>query len=173
VSREATKTFEVQLYALGFGLKIHIVQFRAATNADRAAVEKLVFGVLREYGLKPDPETTDADLRDITGFYASFDVLVDDAGEIVGTVGLRRENETECELRKMYLARETRGQGWGKRLLDRAMEQARARGFKRMTLETASVLREAIALYERNGFRRYTPKHSVAARCDATYFRDL
>ncbi len=149
------------------------LQLRGATNADRAAVEQLVFGVLREYGLKPDPETTDADLRNITGFYASFEVLVNDAGEVVGTVGLRRESETECELRKMYLAREARGHGWGKRLLDHAIERARSLGFKRMRLETASVLREAIALYERNGFQKYTSGHPIAARCDATYVRDL
>jgi hypothetical protein len=38
--------------------------------------------------------------------------------------------------------------------------------------ETASVLREAVALYERYGFRRYEPGH-LAARCDAAYYLDL
>jgi len=151
-------------------MQLHL---RAATNDDRAAIEQLVFGVLVEFGLKPDPETTDADLRDITRFYTSFDVLVDDAGQVVGTVGLWRVTETECELRKMYLAQQVRGTGSGRRLLDHALERARELGFKRVTLETASVLRDAITLYERNGFRRYTPEHPVASRCDATYFREL
>ncbi len=151
-------------------MQLHL---RAATNDDRAAIEQLVFGVLVEFGLKPDPETTDADLRDITRFYTSFDVLVDDAGQVVGTVGLWRVTATECELRKMYLAQQVRGAGSGRRLLDHALERARELGFKRVTLETASVLRDAITLYERNGFRRYTPEHPVASRCDATYFREL
>ena len=39
-------------------------------------------------------------------------------------------------------------------------------------LETASVLRAAVALYERYGFQRYTPSH-LASRCDAAYYLDL
>src|SRR5215831_13663195 len=36
------------------------VTLRPATNSDRAAIESLVFGVLAEYGLAPDPNGTDA-----------------------------------------------------------------------------------------------------------------
>jgi len=151
------------------------LRFRPATNADGPAVQRLVFGILAEYGLKPDSGCTDADLRAIEVHYAGgcFDVLVDDTGKIVGSVGLHRESEHECELRKMYLASQARGHGWGKRLLEHALERARTLGFQRVRLETASVLRDAIALYERNGFRKYTPDHPVAARCDATYFLEL
>lgn len=151
------------------------LQLRPATHLDGPAVERLVFGVLGEFGLTPDPATTDADLRTIESFYAGglFDVVVTEEGEIVGSVGLRRVNEHECELRKMYLARSVRGAGWGKRLLDHALSRAKELGFKRVTLETASVLRDAIALYERNGFKPCTPDHPIAARCDAVYALDL
>ena len=72
----------------------------------------------------------------------------------------------------MYLATASRGHGFGRRLLEHALSRARELGFSRVVLETASVLREAVALYERYGFRRYKPEH-VAARCDAAYFLDL
>ena len=147
-----------------------------ATNADRDAVEHLVFSVLAEYGLKPDPDGTDSDLHDIHGSYhasgGSFDVLTDESGKIVGTVGVFRVSRTVCELRKMYLDRGARGQGLGRRLLAHALERAAALGFSRVVLETASVLVEAAALYERHGFRRYAPDH-LAARCDAAYCLDL
>ena len=62
--------------------------FRAATNDDRVAVESLVFDVLAEYGLVPDPAGTDSDLQDIRGSYhasgGTFDVLVDGFGQILG-----------------------------------------------------------------------------------------
>lgn len=149
---------------------------RPATNADRVAVELVVFGVLAEYGLAPDPGGTDADLRDLEASYheagGCFDVLIDGAGEVIGSVGLARVSETTCELRKMYLARAARGQGWGRRLLDHALGRAVALGFTRVVLETASVLREAVALYERSGFRPYVPEH-LAARCDTAYCLDL
>lgn len=150
--------------------------FRAATNDDRPAIEALVFGVLAEYGLRPDPGGTDADLQDLHESYhaagGAFDVLTDGQGQVVGTVGLHRVSATTCELRKMYLARAVRGQGWGRRLLEHALAQAKALGFTRVELETASVLREAVALYERFGFRRFEPEH-LAARCDAAYFVEL
>jgi putative acetyltransferase len=149
---------------------------RPATNEDRAAVERLVFGVLAEYGLKPDPTGTDSDLADIEANYllsgGVFDLLVDNAGDVVGSVGLFRVSASVCELRKMYLARSARGCGWGRRLLEHALSRAGALGFTRVVLETASVLREAVALYPRLGFRPYSPRH-LAARCDAAYYLDL
>jgi putative acetyltransferase len=149
---------------------------RSATNKDRAAVERLVFGVLAEYGLKPNPDSTDSDLADIERSYCApggfFDVLVDDSGRIVGSVGLYPLSSSVCELRKMYLDRSARGLGHGRRLLEHALTRARELGYSRIVLETASVLREAIALYERRGFRRYTPDH-LAQRCDAAYYLDL
>ena len=151
-------------------------QLRPATRDDQPAVEQLVFSVLAEYGLTPDPTSTDADLRDLGGFYhdagGTFDVLVADSGEILGTVGLFRISPSTCELRKMYLAREARGQGLGRRLLEHALAQATALGCTRVVLETATVLREAVHLYERYGFRAYVPEH-LAARCDAAYCLDL
>jgi len=149
---------------------------RPATNADSAEIQRLVFGVLSEYGLKPDPDGTDADLGDIEANYQAsggcFDVLVDEAGQIVGSVGLFPVSPGVCELRKMYLARTARGQGQGRRLLEHALAQARKLGFVRVELETATVLKEAIALYERTGFRRCAPAH-LAPRCDSAYYLDL
>jgi putative acetyltransferase len=151
-------------------------RLRPATNADRAAVERVVFGVLAEYGLAPDPGGTDADLRDLEASYHAaggcFDVLIDADGKVIGTVGLARVSGTTCELRKMYLARAARGQGRGRRLLEHALARAAELGFTRVVLETASVLREAVALYERAGFRPYTPEH-LAARCDTAYCLEL
>lgn len=150
--------------------------FRPATNLDRSAIESLVFRVLREYGLEPDPAGTDADLSDIEAVYAGaggiFDVLMDGAGEVIGTVAVFRVDSRTCELRKMYLARGARGRGLGRMLLEHALQRAAVLGFRRIVLETASVLREAVALYESRGFLRHDPGH-MAARCDAAYYLDL
>lgn len=152
---------------------------RPATNADCAAVTELIFSILAEYGLKPDPGGIDSDLSDFDAHYASrggcFDVLVDDDddGRIIGTVALYRVDERTCELRKMYLHRAARGRGLGRRLLEHALGEARRLGFRRVTLETASVLTEAVTLYRRFGFCPFTPEHWSAQRCDAAYELDL
>ena len=151
------------------------MELRPASNQDRPAIERLVFGVLREFGLSPNDET-DADLRDIEASYihrgGTFDVLVSTSGQIVGTIGLYPVSKSMCELRKMYLDKSFRGQGHGRRLLDHALARAKKIGFTRVTLETANVLQAAIALYERYGFKPYNPDHK-SCRCDRAYYLDL
>ena len=149
---------------------------RSATNEDRSAIENLVFGVLAEYGLTADPNKTDSDLRDIQREYCdrggSFDVLVAENGQIVGSVGLYSISPGVCEIRKMYLTSHTRGQGLGRKLLEHALAMAKALGFSRVELETASVLKEAIGLYERYGFHQFHSSH-LSSRCDAAFYLDL
>jgi putative acetyltransferase len=149
---------------------------RRANNKDCEAVKSLVFDVLREYGLRPDPAETDADLKDIEWSYfargGTFVVLEDKDGAIIGAYGLCPLGNQTCELRKMYLHKSHRGKGLGKFLLDSALAQAKKLGFKRITLETASVLKEAIALYESYGFEKYEPEH-MSERCDQAYVLEL
>ena len=180
---------------------------RRATNADCEPVRNLVFTVLGEYHLAPDPACTDADLRDIeqSSFHRGgvFYVLEEKDGSVIGSYGLypmsdqrletggeRPETPVEtqnlasprlqptaspntCELRKMYLRRDYRGKGHGKRLLDDALAEARRFGFQTVTLETASVLKEAIRLYERYGFQPYSPAHLPPPRCDHAYILEV
>ena len=150
-------------------VKAQDITLRPATNADTAAVRDLVFGVLAEYGLKPSPDDTDTDLSDIESSYFArggrFDVLERGDGAIIGTVGLYRVDAETVELRKMYLVPHARGRGLGRMVLEHALDEARRMGARRVTLETASVLREAIALYTRYGFRPCNAGH-LSSRCD-------
>lgn len=153
-----------------------MLRLRPATNSDAPQITQLVFDSLAEFALQADPGGTDADLADIEQSYLApggmFDVLVNDAGGIVGAIGLLPVSPTTCELRKMYLAPQVRGRGWGRRLLDHALVRAAERGFTRVELETASVLKAAVALYERTGFQPFTPDH-LAARADRAYYLEL
>ena len=72
----------------------------------------------------------------------------------------------------MYLQKAHRGKGLGKLLLEDALSKARQLGFERMVLETAAVLKEAIALYKSYGFVQYNPQH-MSSRCDQAYILEL
>ena len=97
------------------------IKIRAATNADCENVQNLVFGVLREYGLQPDLSGTDRDIADIETHYTKrggiFELLENEDGELLGTVGLYPLNDETVELRKMYFSTKIRGQGFGKKTL--------------------------------------------------------
>ncbi len=152
----------------------HVI--RDAVAGDESAVQAVVFSVLREYGLKPDPADTDADLGDLQSFYVNragtFRIVTDAAGHIVGCGGLLPVGAGDVELRKMYLMPEARGRGLGRRLLEDLIAMARARGHARIVLDTASVLKEAIALYCKSGFQPYENPDRVR-RCDQSLVLNL
>jgi GNAT superfamily N-acetyltransferase len=152
------------------------LRVRAATNADLERVRGLVFDVLAEFGLRPDPAGTDADLEDIEASYwkrgGLFELLEDEGGRTVGTVGLYPLDGETCELRKMYFAPELRGRGAGRELLAHTVAEARRLGFKRIKLETHSILEAAIRLYTRFGFQPVKHEH-LSPRCDRSFYLDL
>ena len=151
--------------------KTEPMEIRKAQDADSDRIKSIVFTILEEYGLKPDSNSTDQDLDCIEASYADnggyFGVVTEDDA-IIATVGLHRESETTCELRKMYCIPAGRGKGLGKKMLEFSLEKARELGFSRIVLETASPLREAIGLYKKYGFVEYKPDH-LSKRCDQAY----
>ena len=84
--------------------QLHQFTLRQATNDDIGAIQHVVFSVLEEYGLTPDPSGKDADLTDIESNYNTpngfFGVVVDNS-VIIGTIGLYRVSEEAAEFRKM------------------------------------------------------------------------
>ena len=140
------------------------------------AVIALVSRLLQEHGLRYDSMAEDADLDDIEKVYlrsgGAFKVVENSKGEIVGTFALYPMQDSACQLRKMYLSPILRGQGLGLRMLRCAVDDARGLGFKKIVLETANVLKKAIRLYTRFGFKPMDgAPHSK--RCDQAYFLDL
>jgi putative acetyltransferase len=151
-------------------------QLRDASPQDGNAIRNVVSLVLGEYGLRSDLADTDADLLDIQASYTKrggvFRVLTSEEGVIVGCGGLYPLANSEAEIRKMYVLPSARGKGYGRQLLNDLLAEAKQRGHRRVVLETASVLKEAIALYRSAGFKPYDREH-LARRCDQAMALDL
>ena len=156
--------------------KFSQLTIRPATNRDCESVTKLVFDVLAEFSLEGDPDSTDADLKDIEANYLQrgglFEVIEDDNGSLLGSFGLYPVNKTTCELRKMYFVPGARGFGLGRHVLERAITKAKELGFKQIELETSSKLVAANQLYAKFGFKPADSDH-LASRADQFYKLDL
>jgi ribosomal protein S18 acetylase RimI-like enzyme len=74
-------------------------------------------------------------------------------GETVGCCALVAMGPGEFEVAKMAVREDCRGRGIGRRILETAIEEARAAGAVKLVLETNSMMIPAIALYESVGFR--------------------
>jgi len=78
-------------------------------------------------------------------------------GTPAGCAGVKLFGTEYGEIKRMYVRPQFRGLGFGKLMLDHLGDYARSRGVSILRLETGIAQREAIALYERAGFRSIPP----------------
>ena len=112
-----------------------------------AQAEELVerYGGWEGAGSEPEPEL----FEDPDGYFlvARLD------GSPVGCAGICRcEGERTAELRRMYVAPETRRLGIARTLVTTLEEKARELGYGTLRLETGPEQPEAVHLYETGGF---------------------
>jgi putative acetyltransferase len=144
--------------------------------SDRHSVAQHIQAILIEYGLTNEPVGADQDVLAIEKSYwekgGEFWV-VEDQGRLVGTAGYYPVNRGEkaVEIRKMYLIPEVRGKGLGRYLLQSLEEAVTAKGYTHVWIQTASALKEAVQLYERNGYEKTTGINTD--RCDRIYVKEL
>jgi putative acetyltransferase len=145
-------------------------------SKDRTRAASVISYVLSEYGLGWEPDGADRDVLEIEKYYietgGEFWVIEHD-NQIVGTGAYYPINRGEkaVEIRKMYLLPNVRDLGLGKYLLQQLELAIAKHGFEQIWIETATVLKEAVQLYENKG---YIPSTGVETkRCDRIYVKYL
>ena len=137
------------------------IQIREATLADVPQLSDLLtllFG--QEADFTPDAGRQIIGLRMILGQpeVGRIYCAATKTGKIVGMVGIlytvsTAEGGQAAWLEDMVVHPDLRGRGVGEQLLQTAVEQARAAGYKRITLLTDAVNERAIRFYGRAGFK--------------------
>ena len=130
------------------------ISYRQATNSDGSNIRQIIFATLESYGLSLDTADTDKDLFDIELYYPynTFWVLLDQDDTIKGSFALFHWDHHNAEIRKMYFHPSIRGLGLGNWVMQFLILKAIEMGYRTLSLETASVLKEAISLYEKHQF---------------------
>lgn len=83
------------------------------------------------------------------------------ADQPAGCVGLRDLGDDICEMKRMFVPSQFRGQGVGRALVVRLLQEARLAGYRLMRLDTSFQQHPAIQLYESAGFYRIAPYYDV------------
>jgi GNAT superfamily N-acetyltransferase len=130
-----------------------------------ALVDALLDDLAVRYGgrdaFHPDPES----LAPPDGIF----VVARVGGMPAGCGGFRRFADGVAEIKRMYVVPEARGRGVARALLADLEARARALGYSSIRLETGTNQPEAMALYQRAGYRAMVPyghyRESPMSRC--------
>ena len=149
---------------------------------DDKALAKIIRDTLKEFRAnKPGTvyfdETTDH-LSEVFKMAGSIYFVAELGGEIMGGGGVYPTpnlSRGTCELVKLYLSSNARGNGLGKILLEKCISAAKELGYKKIYLETMPELTIAIPMYEKMGFT-YLPAaqgSSGHTGCDVWMIKEL
>ena len=80
-----------------------------------------------------------------------------DLGFPLGCFGIRALDGPICEIKRMFIVKEARGKGLGKRMLEKSIAVAKELGYAKMRLDTLPSMLPAIGLYTQAGFYEIEP----------------
>ena len=145
---------------------------RTIALQDNEAIAKVIRAALTEFGAnKPgtvffDP-TTDH-LFELFKAPGSVYYVAEQNGNILGGCGIFPTEalpEKTCELVKLYLDKNARGTGLGKKLLLKAMDWAKVNGYDQVYLESMPELSKAVSIYEKVGFEKLNQALGNSGHC--------
>lgn len=80
-------------------------------------------------------------------------IVVYENNKPIGGGAIRRYNDEDIELKRVFVHPECQGRGIGTKLVSLLVEWAVELGYKRIILETGNILSEACAVYKKLGFQ--------------------
>lgn len=157
-------------------------QIRRIEPNDNVQVANIIRTVMTEFGCVgpgfsiEDPEVDTMYEAFQPPNYAFF--VLDNTVSLGGCAGvapLAGGDSSICELQKMYFLPAARGQGWGRKMMDRCLAVARQLGYRQMYLETVSRMEAANHLYHKYGFEKAACQLGATGHhgCDTFYIRQL
>lgn len=87
--------------------------------------------------------------------------LYHEGREAIGTIALRRMDESTAEFRRLYVKPDFQGKGIGKALLMAGIEEGRRRGFTTLLLDTFKHKAGPQTLYKKLGFNECPPYNDL------------
>jgi len=134
---------------------------QAATEAEIQMARELFEEYAVGIGISLCFQNFDQELADLPGKYAAPDgrlLLAYSDDRLAGCIALRKLDSSSCEMKRLFLRNDFRGQGLGRALVQAIIDEAKGIGYERIRLDTLpGRMDSAISLYRRFGFQEIAP----------------
>ena len=131
-------------------------KLRTFNKNDAKSAKDLILSILtKEYPFDKNAYS-DSDLDRIDEVYGgekdSF-IVIEDNGEIVGTVGVKEDTKETALLRRLFVDLKHRKKGYGTELLNKAIDFCREKGYKSVYFRCTDRMSDAMKLCVKKGFK--------------------
>ena len=134
------------------------VFLQPSSPAQIASVRELFVEYGKSLGFSLCFQNFEQELAELPGDYAPPHgrlLLATCADAPAGCVALHKLGPEICEMKRLYVRPQSRGQGLGRSLAERVIAEARQIGYRHMRLDTVEpIMRDAVALYRLLGFKQ-------------------
>jgi len=134
---------------------------QAESTAQIAQARELFLEYAQSLGFSLCFQNFDKELAELPGDYAPPEgrlLLAERDRQLAACVALHKLEPGTCEMKRLYLRPQFRGEGLGRALAERIIAEARQIGYQRMRLDTVEpVMKDAVVLYRKLGFTEIAP----------------
>ncbi len=159
------------------------MRLRKIEESDNRIIAGIIRSNLKAVGLDiPGTAYYDESLDNLSEYYLSdrkhrfYYIATNDDGSVIGGVGIAEIGLFDdcAELQKLYLSDESKGKGLSPIMMKAAEDKALELGYKRIYLETHTVLEAAICLYEKLGYKSIEkPAGIIHSSMNRFYLKEL
>lgn len=127
---------------------------------DLSAVTSLFREYAQSLGIDLSFQHFEAELANLPGKYHAPTgqlLLAWQGEEALGCIALRPVSDDTCEMKRLYVQPQARGERLGRRLVEQLCTEASQVGYRRIVLDTLPSMEEAIQLYQSLDFQVTDP----------------
>jgi ribosomal protein S18 acetylase RimI-like enzyme len=152
---------------------LEILEIRPARPADIPEVRAMLAEYVAWIGLDLAFQEIDAEIDGLPGEYApprgalfvvperSAVARSAKADHLAAMIAIRPIDDVTCEMKRLFVRPEARGRGLARRLITRALDEARELDYEEIRLDTLPMMGDAQALYLALGFVDIPPYYET------------
>ena len=133
-----------------------MVHIRKICPRDTPQVKQLIGGILEKEFATEHQAYAGRDLDDPARYYGGrkdIFLVAEKDGAIIGTVAIKEDAPDTALLRRIFLNKEFRGQGYGEKLLQKALAFCFEQQYQNVTFRGTATMQAALQLCLKQGFQ--------------------